>query len=114
MYLYNPIDKLYKYDIIESTKQKGGETVKRSTYSVVLMDDVVAAIDALAAQMGTSRSNLMNQILAEHVCCITPEKRMRSILNIDQQFDIVWNYCEVQKIHKLDGFELRAVRRVNL
>ncbi|MEE0439508.1 MAG: ribbon-helix-helix protein, CopG family [Ruminococcus sp.] len=62
--------------------------MKRSTYSVVLMDDVVAAIDALAAQMGTSRSNLMNQILAEHVCCITPEKRMRSIFSyVEQQMN---------------------------
>ena len=29
--------------------------MKRSTYSVVLMDDVVAAIDALAAQMGVGK-----------------------------------------------------------
>ncbi len=39
--------------------------MKRSTYSLILMDDVVAAIDRLAAQQGTSRSNLINQILAE-------------------------------------------------
>ena len=29
--------------------------MKRSTYSLILMDDVVAAIDRLAAQHGTSR-----------------------------------------------------------
>lgn len=54
--------------------------MKRSTYSLILMDDVVAAIDRLAAQQGTSRSNLINQILAEHVSCVTPEQQMRQIL----------------------------------
>ena len=53
--------------------------MKRSTYSLILMDDVVAAIDRLAAQQGTSRSNLINQILAEHVSCVTPEQQMRQI-----------------------------------
>ncbi len=53
--------------------------MKRSTYSLVLMDDVVEAVDRLAAQQGTSRSNLINQILAERVCCITPEQQMRQI-----------------------------------
>ena len=42
--------------------------MKRNAYSLILMDDVVAAVDRLAAQQGTSRSNLINQILAEHVC----------------------------------------------
>ena len=53
--------------------------MKRSTYSLILMDDVVAAIDRLAAQQGTSRSKLINQILAEHVSCVTPEQQMRQI-----------------------------------
>lgn len=47
--------------------------MKKSVYSVVLMDDVVAAIDELAARQGTSRSNLINQILAKHLCCTTPK-----------------------------------------
>ena len=37
--------------------------MKRNAYSLILMDDVVAAVDRLAAQQGTSRSNLINQIL---------------------------------------------------
>ena len=53
--------------------------MKRSAYSLILMDDVVAAVDRLAAQQGTSRSNLINQILAEHVCCTTPEQQMRQV-----------------------------------
>ena len=30
--------------------------MKRNAYSLILMDDVVAAVDRLAAQQGTSRS----------------------------------------------------------
>lgn len=62
-----------------------GVLMKKSVYSVVLMDHVVQAIDALAARQGTSRSNLMNQILAEHVCCMTPEKRMQSIFSVMEE-----------------------------
>ena len=59
--------------------------MKRSTYSLILMDDVVAAIDRLAAQQGTSRSNLINQILAEHVSCVTPAQQMNSAFRIQEQ-----------------------------
>ena len=59
--------------------------MKKSGYSVVLMDHVVEAIDALAARQGTSRSNLINQILAEHVSCMTPEKRMQSIFSVMEE-----------------------------
>ncbi|MBR1443012.1 MAG: hypothetical protein IJ583_05705 [Firmicutes bacterium] len=52
----------------------------KSVYSIVLSDDVVSAIDDMAYQMGTNRSNLINQILAERVSYITPEKRASVIL----------------------------------
>lgn len=55
--------------------------MKRSVYSLVLSDDVVDAVDRLAYQQGTSRSNLINQILAEAVSFVTPEKRMREIFS---------------------------------
>ena len=55
--------------------------MKRSTYSLILMDDVVAAIDLLAEEQGKSRSNYINQILAEHVQCITPEQRMQRLFS---------------------------------
>ena len=57
--------------------------MKKSVYSLVLMDDVVNAIDDMAYQMNTSRSNLINQILAEHVSYITPEMRMKDIFDYD-------------------------------
>lgn len=53
--------------------------MKKSVYSIVLMDDVIRAVDAQAYRLGTSRSNLINQILAEHLSCVTPEMRMRDI-----------------------------------
>lgn len=53
--------------------------MKKSVYSLVLMDDVIKAVDEQAYRLGTSRSNLINQILAEHLSCVTPEMRMREI-----------------------------------
>lgn len=55
--------------------------MKKSVYSIVLMDDVIKAVDAQAYRLGTSRSNLINQILAEHLACTTPEMRMRDIFS---------------------------------
>ena len=55
--------------------------MKRSVYSLVLMDEVVQAIDRMAYAQNTSRSNLINQILAEYTSCITPERRMQDIFD---------------------------------
>ncbi|MCQ2491142.1 MAG: hypothetical protein MJ079_06090 [Ruminococcus sp.] len=55
--------------------------MKRSVYSLVLMDDVIKAVDEQAYRLGTSRSNLINQILAERLSCVTPEMRMRGIFS---------------------------------
>ncbi|MGN0594522.1 MAG: CopG family transcriptional regulator [Hominimerdicola sp.] len=57
----------------------------KSVYSLVLADEVVEAVDRLAYQMNTSRSNLINQILAERVQCVTPEMRMRDIFSTIEQ-----------------------------
>lgn len=53
--------------------------MKKSVYSLVLMDSVIKAADEAAYKLGTSRSNLINQILAEHLACVTPEMRMKQI-----------------------------------
>lgn len=57
----------------------------KSVYSLVLADEVVEAVDRLAYQMNTSRSNLINQILAERVQCVTPEMRMKDIFSAIEQ-----------------------------
>lgn len=51
----------------------------KSVYSLVLSDGVVREIDRLAYEANASRSALINQILADHVRYITPEKRMREV-----------------------------------
>ena len=53
--------------------------MSKSVYSVVLMDDVVDAVDRLAYEAGTNRSNMINRILAEYVQLATPEQRMQDI-----------------------------------
>ena len=53
--------------------------MKKTLYSLMLSDDVVREIDAMAHRYGTNRSNLINQILAEHVDLVTPERRIRDI-----------------------------------
>ena len=55
--------------------------MKKAVYSLVLSEDVVDAVDRMAYARGTSRSNLINQILAEAVGYVTPERRMADILH---------------------------------
>lgn len=53
--------------------------MSKSMYSLILVDEIVRAVDKLAHQRGTNRSNLINQILAEHLSLKTPEKRIGEI-----------------------------------
>ena len=52
----------------------------KNVYSLVLSSDVINAVDRMAYRLNTSRSNLINQILAEYVSCPTPEMRAREVL----------------------------------
>ena len=69
--------------------------MKKSVYSIVLMDDVIKEVDRQAYLMGTSRSNLINQILAEHLSCVTPEMRMREIF--DSLSDMIGSSFRIQQ-----------------
>ena len=53
--------------------------MKKSVYSLVLSDDVIAAVDRAAYQNGLSRSAMINRILAQAVSYTTPEQRMSEI-----------------------------------
>ena len=64
--------------------------LQKSLYSLMLMDDVVREIDRLALQQNTNRSNFINQILAEYVSLMTPEKR---IGNIFKNIEALINEC---------------------
>ena len=55
--------------------------MKKTLYSLMLNDEVVREVDALAHTLGTNRSNLINQILAEYVNYTTPERRINDVLS---------------------------------
>ena len=59
--------------------------MKKTLYSLMLSEDVVREVDALAHRMGTNRSSLINQILAEHVGYTTPERRIGDVLSAIEQ-----------------------------
>ena len=80
--------------------------MKRSVYSLVLMDDVIKAVDKEAYKLGTSRSNLINQILAEHLSCVTPEMRMRDIF--DSVSEMINNSFHIQQQRSASLMTLRT------
>lgn len=51
----------------------------------MLNDEVVHEVDTLAHRLGTNRSNLINQILAEYVNYTTPERRINDVLSTIEQ-----------------------------
>lgn len=66
----------------------------KSVYSLVLDDDVVHEIDKLAVASGTSRSSLINTILAQRVEINTPEMRMKQVFSamqslMDSRFQLI-------------------------
>ncbi len=68
------------------SKTKGMvKPMKKTLYSLMLNDEVVREVDALAHRMGTSRSSLINQILAEYVNYTTPERRINDVLSAIEQ-----------------------------
>ena len=59
--------------------------MKKTLYSLMLNDEVVREVDALAHRMGTNRSALINQILAEYVNYTTPERRINDVFSAMEQ-----------------------------
>ena len=55
--------------------------MKKTLYSLVLNEEVVREVDRVAHRMGTNRSALINQILAEYVHYTTPERRINDVLS---------------------------------
>lgn len=82
--------------------------MKKNVYSLVLSEDVVDAVDRMAYARGTSRSNLVNQLLAEAVGYVTPERRMAEILHtLSQQMDGIFQLQE----QAADGVTIRSPLR---
>lgn len=55
--------------------------MNKNIYSLVLRDDIISEIDRLSAENGTSRSNMINQILADYLSFSSPEKEMREVFS---------------------------------
>lgn len=55
--------------------------MNKNIYSFVLSDDVIEAVDRLASAERLSRSAMVNKILAERVAYVTPEMRLKSLLD---------------------------------
>ncbi|MBR4079854.1 MAG: hypothetical protein IKK29_06540 [Christensenellaceae bacterium] len=53
----------------------------KNMYSLILTEEIVNEIDRLAGASGTSRSALINSILAEYVSYRTPEMRIRDMFD---------------------------------
>ncbi len=53
--------------------------MKKSVYSLVLSDGIIELIDRMAYQNNTSRSSMINNILADALQYTTPEKRIYDI-----------------------------------
>lgn len=70
--------------------------MKKSVYSLVLMDDVVSAIDELAYSLHTSRSNLINQILAERVAMVTPKQHVQTVFDSLSAFLKPYTHFQIQ------------------
>ena len=69
-------------------ERKGGSSLKKTLYSLMLSEQVVREVDALAHRLGTNRSALINQILAEYVNLTTPERRINEVLSAIEQLMI--------------------------
>lgn len=53
----------------------------KTLYSLILSDDVIREIDEEARAIGTNRSRLINQILADHVSLKTPAEHINDIFS---------------------------------
>lgn len=51
-------------------------------YSLILEEEIVREIDKLAFLTGRSRSSMINQILAERVNIVTPERRIKNTFDL--------------------------------
>ena len=59
--------------------------VGKSLYSLILMDEVIDKIDKIAKIKGMNRSSLINQILAESVEYVTPQKRNKNVFELIEE-----------------------------
>lgn len=71
--------------------------MSKNLYSLMLLDEVVEAVDQMAYQRNMNRSQLINDILAQAVGYITPERRVTNIIN-----------QIVESLDHQEGFQIKA------
>lgn len=85
--------------------------MNKSVYSLVLMDEVVQAIDALAYSLGMSRSNLINQILAEKTEVLTPRQCMQNIFESMSKLLLSHQHFQIQQQASDSMYSIRSILR---
>ncbi|MBQ4345606.1 MAG: hypothetical protein IJC75_00550 [Oscillospiraceae bacterium] len=55
--------------------------MRKTVYSLVLTPEIIDAVDRMAYAQGTSRSNLIDKILAEAVGYVTPQQQVQQIFD---------------------------------
>jgi hypothetical protein len=81
--------------------------MNKSVYSLVLSDEIVQEIDRIAYEAGSSRSAVINQVLADYVRYTTPEKRMREVFSAIEQM-LLGSVFEPQLQPSESMFSLRS------
>jgi len=72
--------------------------MKKSIYSLMLFDEIVEKIDQMAYVNYTNRSQLINEILAEHLGLVTPEQNIQTILeSLKRNFSDTLSVSQVNK-----------------
>ena len=83
--------------------------MKKNVYSLVLMESLIAEIDKLAYSLNTSRSNLINQILAERVQFMTPQIYISSVF---EDIEILLSKNQSFKILQKGSDSLLSIRSI--
>lgn len=83
--------------------------MKKNVYSLVLMESLIAEIDKLAYSLNTSRSNLINQILAERVQFMTPQMYISSVF---EDIEILLSKNQSFKILQKGSDSLLSIRSI--
>lgn len=68
--------------------------MQKNMYSLILSEPVIERIDQIAYQKGISRSQLIDQLLAQEVGLHTPEQKMRMV--IEQVANIIQDQTPLQ------------------
>lgn len=77
--------------------------MKKNVYSILLSDEIIRQIDKIAYANATSRSNMINRILAQFLSFETPEQRTKNVYE-----------CIAAYFEHADTFQKLAQQSVNV